>query len=216
MLSSLARRQNHSLICVAAVLIYHCVFFFPSLLPGYSRLYQSGFALSFSNLAFYIPCTLLLWRQYRRNYPFLPLGTFSFRYFFIGLAAIAALNFISHFVHVEEEWVTSLRNYPPAVKVGFIFAIGFAAPFCEEVIFRGFFLNASLGWGKIGRQSVIVVTSLCFALLHTQYQAPSTFIWLFIFSALLCVIRIASGGLLVPILLHMVSNMLSLAVVFGG
>jgi membrane protease YdiL (CAAX protease family) len=213
--SSPAHQQNHSLMCIAAVLIYFCAFFFPPLLPGYERLYQSGFAMLFVSLAFNLPCTLLLWRQYNRNYPFLPLGSFRWRYFFIGLIAIAVLNFIWQFIGVREEWMASLSNYPPLVVLGLIFAIAVSAPFCEEIIFRGFLLNAFIHWGRFARQLGIVVTSIFFAVLHEQYHSPSTFVWLFTFSALLCVVRMASGSLLVPMILHMVNNALALYVTFS-
>ena len=215
MLSSPVARQQHTLVCIAAVLIYLCAFFFPLLLPGYGRLYQSGYAMLFVSLAFTLPCTLLLWRQYKRNYSFLPLGSFNIRYFLIGLAAIAVLNVIWQFIGIREEWIESLRGFPPSVILGLIFAIGFSAPFCEELIFRGFLLNAFLQWGSVARQLGIVVTSVVFAILHMQYQAPSTFIWLFTFSALLCVIRMSSGSLLMPMLLHMLNNVLALCLTFA-
>jgi membrane protease YdiL (CAAX protease family) len=103
--------------------------------------------------------------------------------------------------------VASLKSYSLSARWGLAFAICFIAPFCEEVIFRGFLLNAFLRWGRFARQQSIVVTSVAFALMHTQYHAPglralpgrlsivvsslayaqyhapATFIWLFTFSA---------------------------------
>lgn len=215
MFSSLAQRRNHTLICIAAVLIYLCVFFFPLLLPIYTRLYSTGYVMLFVGLAFYLPCTLLLWRHYNHRYPFLPLGTFNLRLFLMGLAAVATLNVIWQFMGVEEEWTLSLRNYAFWAKWSLAFAICFIAPFCEELIFRGFLLNASIQWGRFARQGGIIVTSVIFALLHTQYQAASTFIWLFTFSALMCVIRMASRGLLLPVLLHMINNLFVVIFIFA-
>ncbi|WP_437888879.1 CPBP family intramembrane glutamic endopeptidase [Phytobacter sp. V91] len=215
MLSSLTQRRHHALMCIAAVVIYHCVFFFPILLPGYNKLYYSGFAMLFVSLAFSLPCAVLLWRQYNRHYPFLSLGSFSLPIFAIGLATILVLNIIWQFLGVEEEWLMSLRNYSSAAQWASALAICVIAPFCEEVIFRGFLLNASIGWGRFARQKGIIVTSVLFALVHTQYQTPSTFVWLFTFSALLCVIRMVSGGLLIPVLLHMLNNTVALCFIFA-
>ncbi|XWJ90428.1 CPBP family intramembrane glutamic endopeptidase [Phytobacter ursingii] len=206
MLSNQAQRRHHTLICLAAVLIYHCFFFVVALLPNYAALYHSGFAALFVGLVVSLPCTLLLWRHYNHRYPFMPLGQFNVGYFSLGLLAIIVLNIAWQFLGIEEEWMASLKDYSLSARWGLAFAICFIAPFCEEVIFRGFLLNAFIRAGRFARQQSIVVTSVVFALMHTQYHAPATFIWLFTFSALLCVVRMASGGLLLPMLLHMLNN----------
>lgn len=60
-------------------------------------------------------------------------------------------------------------------------AMCFLAPVAEEIIFRGFLLNSSIGWGRYSRVSGIIITSLAFAFMHTQYLFAVTFVYLFVF-----------------------------------
>ncbi len=60
-------------------------------------------------------------------------------------------------------------------------AMCFLAPVAEEIIFRGFLLNSSIGWGRYSRVSGIIITSLAFAIMHTQYLFAVTFVYLFVF-----------------------------------
>lgn len=60
-------------------------------------------------------------------------------------------------------------------------AMCFLAPVAEEIIFRWFLLNSSIGWGRYSRVSGIIITSLAFAIMHTQYLFAVTFVYLFVF-----------------------------------
>ncbi|MBS1205753.1 MAG: protease [Proteobacteria bacterium] len=93
-----------------------------------------------------------------------------------------------------EPWLEVLAGYAGLTRWVWIFTACLIAPVSEEIIFRGFLLNAGLGWGKVPQQVGIVLTSLLFAAIHTQYQAPLTFIQLFIFSALLSVVYVSFGS----------------------
>lgn len=208
------QRTTHTLVCVAAVLIYTSLFFLSALLPGYMALYRSGLAIAFISLAVVLPCTLLLWQRYNRHYPFMPLGNVTFHYFVPGVVAVLALNIIEQYLGASEPWIDSLTQLSPLARWGLILCGCLIAPVCEEVMYRGFLLNAFLGWGGVAQKLRIVVTSVVFAAMHTQYQDPSTFIGLFSFSALLCVVRINSGSLIVPMLLHMLNNVGALSLIF--
>ncbi len=72
-----------------------------------------------------------------------------------------------------------------------------------------------MGFGKRGEQIAILATSLIFMLIHTQYQQPATFVFLFIFSVVLCYARLYTRSLLVPIALHAMINTYTLAVLLG-
>lgn len=74
------------------------------------------------------------------------------------------------------------------------------APICEEVFFRGYLLHALERSGKI---RAAVVTSLCFALVHTL----DGFVPLALFGMLLCLMTYRTGSLAAPILLHMSYNL---------
>lgn len=110
-----------------------------------------------------------------------------------------------------EPWVESLLQPSTFTQILLVITICVFAPISEEIIFRGFLLNAGIGFGRRGRLLAVVITSLLFALVHTQYLYPATFVSLFVFSAILCEVRIRTGSLLMPMVLHSANNIASVA-----
>lgn len=89
--------------------------------------------------------------------------------------------------------------------------VGVMAPFFEEVIFRG------IAFYKLEQVSLnpiitIVVTSIVFTLVHSQYEQTEVFILIFFYSCLLGLIRHLSGNLWYCIIGHMVMNITAIAV----
>jgi membrane protease YdiL (CAAX protease family) len=74
------------------------------------------------------------------------------------------------------------------------------APVTEEIIFRGFLQR---GWSEsnIGTGSAIFLSTLVFALAHTQYALPSIAL-IFLIGLVLSLIRWWTGSILLTILLH--------------
>ncbi|WP_129586848.1 CPBP family intramembrane glutamic endopeptidase [Proteus alimentorum] len=68
----------------------------------------------------------------------------------------------------------------------------FSAPITEEVIFRGFLLNAGMWYGNIGKW-------------------VATFILIFIVGIVFCQVRIGTRSLIAPIVLHGIHNTISVA-----
>ncbi|KIS44355.1 CPBP family intramembrane glutamic endopeptidase [Kosakonia radicincitans] len=208
-------RTSHTAVCIAAFVIYYSLFYFAIYIPGFMRLYQNGLDGPFLHGALLLPCSLLLWRYYGRHYDgLLPFGTLAWRNLAAPLLALVAMLVMEKLFQQPEPWLDSLEGYTGLTRWAWIFTACLIAPVSEEIIFRGFLLNASLGWGKVPQQVGIVLTSLLFAAIHMQYQAPLTFIQLFIFSALLCVVRLGTGGLLIPIVLHALSNLFAVGDIF--
>lgn len=207
-------RISHSAVCVAAFVIYYCLFYFAIFIPGFTTLYHLGLAGPFIHAALLLPCALLLWRYYGHQYGgLLPLGTLALRNLTVPLLALVALFALQALFWQPEPWLESLNDNSGFAMWAWVFTTCLAAPVSEEIIFRGFLLNASLGWGKVSQQLGIVLTSLLFAAIHMQYQAPISFVHLFIFSAVLCVVRIGTGGLVVPMLLHALANIYAMATI---
>lgn len=75
------------------------------------------------------------------------------------------------------------------------------APVAEEVLFRGYLLQ------KIRKRAplwiAILITSLLFAVVHFAWNVG---VDVFVLSIALCVLRVATGSLWAPILLHMIKN----------
>lgn len=214
-MSAQSDRLSHTAVCIVAFVVYYSLFYLAIFIPGFIRLYQNGLSGPFLYGALLLPCSLLLWRYYGRHYAgMLPFGTLAWRNLAAPLLALVAMLVMEKVFQQPEPWMDSLGEYTGLTRWAWIFTACLLAPVSEEIIFRGFLLNASLGWGKIPQQVGIVLTSLLFAAIHMQYQAPMTFIQLFIFSALLCVVRLGTGGLLIPIVLHALSNLIAVGDIF--
>ncbi len=169
---------RHSLSCVAVLFGLLGIFVFASFSPSYARLYLGGLAAPFIYSIVFV-YAIAARSIYSKYYPFLSLGRLSFVECFSG-AGPCALPFST--------MLLVARN-PDGRVIKAIFlhkflntlAMCFLAPVAEEIIFRGFLLNSSIGWGRYSRASGIIITSLAFAFMHTQYLFAVTFVYLFVF-----------------------------------
>ncbi|WP_149808781.1 CPBP family intramembrane glutamic endopeptidase, partial [Salmonella enterica] len=64
----------------------------------------------------------------------------------------------------------------------FTLAMCFLSPVAEDIIFRGFLLNRSIGWGRYSRAYGIIISSLAFAFMHTLYLFEVTYDNLYVYS----------------------------------
>lgn len=81
-----------------------------------------------------------------------------------------------------------------------IIGIVIVAPIFEETLFRGFVFTG-IQQSHLGTGAAIVFSSATWAMIHTQYGAFDL-ISIFLLGILFSIARIASGSLLVPIILH--------------
>lgn len=210
-----AQRLNHTLICIGAFVSWYCLMFLVAMLPGYGVLYRSGLAIPVIFGLFQLPFSLILWRHYHRHYGTLPSGKVTLARLAPPAAALIFITLIYSLFEEPEPWLETLNQLSGIHLVLTVVSICLLAPVSEEVIFRGFLLNAGLGFGKRGEQIAILATSLIFMLVHTQYQQPATFVFLFLFSVILCYARLYTRSLLVPIILHAMCNTYTMAVLLG-
>lgn len=214
MMNTTADRVIHSMVCLGVFIGWYSCFYLVGFLPGYTALYRSGLAMAFVPIVILVPFAMVAWTLYARHYPFLTLGRFSAQGFWLPVLALVVLTFIHGYFAQPEPWLSELPQQTASVKWPMILAISVFAPINEEIIFRGFVLNSSIGWGRHAKTVGIIVTSALFALIHIQYAAISTFIYLFIFSAILCTVRINNRGLIVPVALHIINNSWACFVMF--
>jgi len=84
------------------------------------------------------------------------------------------------------------------------FALVIAAPFCEEVIFRGWL------YGKLrGRMSAlpaILITSVTFGVVHLQWNVGVT---VFVMSIVMCLMRELTGTIYAGMVVHILKNALA-------
>ena len=82
------------------------------------------------------------------------------------------------------------------------------APVGEEILFRGVLLNVFRTTHAWTLWVGVVIISLVFASVHSQYQNLSTLAEMVALSGIFAWARIRSGGLLLPILLHSFASVL--------
>jgi len=110
-----------------------------------------------------------------------------------------------------EAFVTDLYTGKTAAGVlSTTLTIFILAPLNEETLFRGIMLNVFLSKYRWTGWLGAVLISLLFAAVHTQYQNVSTLAEMFLVGFITSAARIRSGGLLLPVLLHMEATALGL------
>jgi membrane protease YdiL (CAAX protease family) len=131
-------------------------------------------------------------------------------------------------------WIFSMVGIEPPIKLGheiliklsdgswtmsawiIVICVTIGAGIFEEVLYRGLILptftavlSGRTAWGAI------VATSVFFAAMHIGSSSPSAIGGLFILSIGLCWARVKSGGVLAPIVIHIVFNATNIAIVYS-
>lgn len=116
----------------------------------------------------------------------------------VAAFAMYALPFVDY-SQTQDTGFSHLANQAEFI-VAFI-SLVVIAPVAEEVLFRGYLL------GKLRRQLpdwlAAVITSVLFGIVHFQWNVSLD---VFALSLVLCTLRINSGSLWSPIMLHMLKN----------
>lgn len=142
----------------------------------------------------------------------LKLYAFKKRDLINGLVVLVAftvlLTFISWLVsHESSEFMTKIWESNDNVIL-LILGIVIAAPIFEETLFRGFVFTG-IQESHLGTGAAIVFSSAFWAIIHTQYGAFDL-ISIFLLGIVFSVARIASGSLLLPIILHGTFNLFAI------
>ncbi|WP_147195654.1 CPBP family intramembrane glutamic endopeptidase [Pantoea sp. CCBC3-3-1] len=202
----------HTLLCLGMCLIWFSITLLLKTSASYPLLLNNGMLMPvLCTMEFCILVPLYLW--YTRRYQAIPLGKLRgsqmllFGLLLLGLIALQSLYM------QQESWTHSQLGQGEAWRrtLAFSVAVVLLAPFFEEIIFRGFLLESLLIWAPEQRFACALLTSLAFAAMHTQYTHPQTLIALIALSLLLCYARMKSGGLKLPVALHMLNNALGVA-----
>lgn len=163
---------------------------------------------------------LIAWTALESEHGSMPrLGKVDSFHLMVGLAAIVLV----HYMQPLLDGVLGSGQEPPRFVDKAMIAAGLGAvvfvssvvvgPIVEEVIFRGFLFRApNLDRSVYSTFIVLIITSAIFSAAHINYTQPTTFIIIFLTGLVLGIARVASGGLMLPIALHMCTN----AIVFKG
>lgn len=106
------------------------------------------------------------------------------------------------------ELLDRLNNWQATIKIASLIVL---PPIAEELFFRHYMLRLfpyenSRAWTWVA----IIVTSAIFAGMHIQYGNWLTVVLIFACGGVFAVARVASGGLLVPVLLHSLAEIVAL------
>lgn len=126
---------------------------------------------------------------------------------FIGLMIIAMIimEFVASVLEIDTpEFMSKVYNSTENLPLLWI-AVGIAAPFFEEILFRGFLLEG-LRRSFMGTVGAIIFSSALWALIHLQY-GMFEIISIFLIGILLAIATLKTNSLYVPIAMHMLMNM---------
>jgi membrane protease YdiL (CAAX protease family) len=173
-----------------------------------------------------IPILLMYSKLHRKSYSrhILPISCIAFAVFVpialtiaaIGHALLVTVGIEAH-SNLGHETLKQLANAPwgSATWVVVVCATLGAGVF-EEIMYRGLILPAfsSMFGGKTFWRATIA-TSGFFALMHIGAAQPSAIAGLFVLSIGLCWARVKSGGVIAPIVIHVVFNTMNIAFVYS-
>ena len=110
-------------------------------------------------------------------------------------------NIINHLPSTSVFFTSSETPFAPFLNfMEFIIAV-IMAPIVEEFLFRGVILHRfTIKWGV---KTAVLFSSLIFGFLH------SDFIGAFTFAIVMCILYIKTASILVPIMAHMINNLLA-------
>ncbi len=199
-------RVQHSLVCVVFFAGWFLIQFAILAFPGATTSNGVFAAWPVFMILFVLPYSLFSRAFYQKRTGLMPFGTIRLSNLWLPVIAMMILSVATQFFGEEETWMLRIFTLSPLHQFMMVAAIIFAAPVIEEIIFRGFLLNAGIGYGPNGKYIAILITSLLFALVHSQYHSPVTFIMIFVMSVIFCLVRIKTNSLIAPIVLHTLYN----------
>ena len=123
----------------------------------------------------------------------------------VVLLFIAATDSITYLIQGRivppvMEQVYGTAQFVPLLWLAFVVV----APFTEELFIRGF-LFQGIVHSRLGAAGAIVLTSVVWSILHTQYDLYGI-VLIFLGGLLLGYARLRSGSVYVPIAMHMMQN----------
>lgn len=123
--------------------------------------------------------------------------------------AVALMQAIWHWIGWGE--VTRILS-ADGMLIG-LFVIVVAAPVFEEVIFRGLLYRVfEFGRGRAAVAVQITLSATAFAAFHVAYWQTLALALVFVAGVIFAIARVRSGGILLPIALHVLMNALAVVV----
>lgn len=152
-----------------------------------------------------IPAFVYAWRLFPKTVPAHTLrGTGWAAALFVAVLLLAnVLSEVLGLTDTLEDAFFSMRNLPVAIAT-----LALIGPACEELVFRRAILGHLLA-DKWGRHAAVLASALIFGIIHLN---PAQMLPAFLLGAVLGYIYACTGNLWLCIVLHVLNNSLSLAV----
>lgn len=129
----------------------------------------------------------------------------------ITVGFIYGIDWLKSLIRASEASTFTLDVYETAHFLPLLYvAIVIAAPLFEEVFFRGFMFQGLLH-SRVGAIGAIVINSLIWAVIHSQYDTYDVG-GIFLFGMVLSVAQLITKSLVIPILMHSLNNFLALLI----
>ncbi|MTC65950.1 CPBP family intramembrane metalloprotease [Providencia stuartii] len=207
-------RVLHSLVCVSFFVGWYLIQYALLAFPGITTYNDALAAWPLFTILFILPYSLFSRAYYQKRTGLMPFGTVRFSDLRLPIIAMVILSVATMFYGEDETSILEMLTLSPLHQFILVVSVVFAAPIIEEIIFRGFLLNAGMGYGPNGKHVMIIITSVLFAMIHHQYNSPATFIMIFVMSVIFCHVRIQTNSLMAPIILHMINNAVAMLLLF--
>lgn len=134
----------------------------------------------------------------------------------IGLFFWLASSFMGEWLNLPvEQFMLDVKSAGNSVDMGILIfvSICLVIPIVEELIFRGWFFS-QIAETKLGNIGALILSTIIFALIHSQYEQISTFIMLLLLSLLLGYVRYKSNNISYSIAIHIIFNSLAIITLF--
>lgn len=131
----------------------------------------------------------------------------------LAAAITSALQETIFHVKADEVQVQMLRSMKGSVVTGFVFLACIAAPFFEELVFRGFVFNALLRY--VPSAVAVLLSAIVFGSVHFQHGNEGAIVPLMAGGAVLAVVYYRSGSLIASMLTHSLFNLFTVVLVLG-
>lgn len=144
-------------------------------------------------------------KLFRKTDPVTTIAAVFYGYLLIIAASFANGLVLALLKKAGLEFAQRTLNIPqkPALAVLYFAYVCLLPPLLEEIFTRGYLLNAFKNWG---RSFAIIVSSLCFALLHSSME---NFVVYFCCGVILAQVYLTFDSLLPAMLLHCLNNSIS-------
>tara|TARA_Y100001960_G_scaffold151803_1_gene160175 strand:- start:863 stop:1567 length:705 start_codon:yes stop_codon:yes gene_type:complete len=159
-----------------------------------------------------IAILFILWRMKKRKISISTLGSLDIQKkpLFISIILLAVFLLIEEIyfyllgIEMPESFIEFLLADP--IFLSFI-SVVVVAPLLEEFLFRGF-LYSQLKVSFLKEWGAVALSSLVWTALHFQYEIGILF-FLFFFGLFLGYFRVKYNSLLIPVVLHMLNNLVA-------